>query len=357
MVWNCGFDLDIVEEVDHLSEATLVVAVEFAEEAWELGDVGFVGFDFVCGSGVEFSVAGDVGVVVFEVFELGVGGFVLESDDGGVAVVSHGVVVAIEAADFFDGGVDVVGDLVEAEVCGADEFATEQLLVDVLLPLDPETSAFFIDEDDGHGDGFSGLDECEDFEEFIHRAESAWECGHGVAGSDEHQFAGEEVLEIDEFLVSFDVAIGGLFEWESDGKPEAGVASCASMCGGHDASASAGGDHPSVLSHATSEFDGGLVVGFGFRGSRGPEDADFSGITIRRKNLQRITQLRHRRTNQLQISAVGLVAKEFDGGLDDVSDLISFLHFAEHGDEFLQQRIDLLHLLGRGAGALGVTFL
>lgn len=325
----------LIQEVDHLSEAALVVSVEFAEESWEVGDVGFVGFDFVGGSCVETAVAGDVGEVGFEVFELSVGGFVLESDDGGIAVVAHGVVVAIKAADLIDGGVDVVGDFVEAEVGGADEFAAEELLVDVLLPLDPEASALFVDEDDGHGDGFSGLDEGEDFEEFVHGSETAWEGGHGVAGADEHEFSGEEVFEVDEFFIAVDVAVGGLFEGESDGESEAGVASRAAVRCGHDASACAGGDHPASFGHASAEFDGGLVVGFGFGCSCGAEDADFSSIAVGCKDFERVAEFRHGGSDEFEVAAVGFVAKKFDRSLDDVGDLVSFLHFAQHGDEFL----------------------
>src|SRR5687768_12741606 len=101
-----------------------------------------------------------------------------------------------------------------------------------------------------------------------------------MAGADEHQLAGEEVVEVDEFFVFGDVDVGFLLKREPNRQSKRGLSAGAAMTGGHDAAARASDDHPSVLHHSTGEIGGLQVIGVGFRGASAAEDADFAGIAV-----------------------------------------------------------------------------
>ncbi len=118
--------------------------------------------------------------------------------------------LGIEAGDHFDGFVWVVGPLYQIHVDGVDGAAFDEGVVDEGLEVGPE---LFTHDDDGEAFNFFGLDEDECFEDFVEGPESSRqndECG-GVF--DEHDFADEEVVEIDETV---EVGVGVLLHGEFD---------------------------------------------------------------------------------------------------------------------------------------------
>lgn len=209
------------------------------------------------------------------------------------------------------------------------------MVLDVGLPLFPVVAAGAVDEDDGHGDGFAGLDEGEDFEAFVHGSEAAGEEGDGVAGADEDEFSGEEVFEVDEFFVVGDEGVGFLFEGETDGEAEAGIGACAAVTRGHDSAARAGDDHPSGGGHFFGKFGGLNVVLMGFGGTGRAEDADLSDIAIGGEDFEGVAEFLEGFVDEFYVAAIGLIAEEFHGIVDDFADHVAVGDVAELIDELL----------------------
>ncbi len=221
------------------------------------------------------------------------------------------------------------------------------MVLDVGLPLFPVVAAGAVDEDDGHGDGFSGLDEGENFKALVHGAETAGEKGDGVAGADEDEFSGEEVFEVDEFFIVGDEGVGFLFEGETDGQAEAGIGACAAVTRGHDAAAGAGDDHPSGGGHFFGELGGLNVILMGFGGSGGAEDADFSDIAIGGEDFECVAEFLEGFVDEFYVAAIGLIAEELHGVVDDFADHVAVGDNAELFDEFLRE--------GGDAGEIGAA--
>ncbi len=255
----------MIQQVDALAQAADAFAVELQFEAGEVGVFAVLG-----GEGTAlFDVAGveHIGEFVVEACQGFGADWLLEAEDEFVADVAHGVIDAIEAEDLGGGFGEVVGDAEEVEVFLADHAFAEEFGSDVVAPLGPVGTAGALDHEDGDEGGLAGLDEGEGFEVFVLGAESTGEEGDGGGLFHEHDFAGEEVAEVDEFGVVGDDGVGALLEGEADGDAEGGFAAGAAVAGFHDAVAGAGDDHPAGVAHAAGEFEGLFVVGVVFGGT------------------------------------------------------------------------------------------
>ncbi len=196
------------------------------------------------------------------------------------------------------------------------------------------------------------------FESFVHGSETAGEKSDGVAGADEHQLAHEEVFEIDEFFVVGDDLVGLLLEGEPDGQAKAGLRPSAAMTRGHDAAARAGDDHPTRGGHFLGEFGGMAIVLMGFGGSGAAEDADLSHVAVRGEDFQGVAEFLERLVDELDVAAIGLIAEEFHGVVDDFADHVAVGDVAELLDELLGEmvnagQIGAAHDNGRLGGLLG----
>ena len=105
------------------------------------------------------------------------------------------------------------------------------------------------------------MHEGQDFEAFIHRAEAAGEKRDRMGLLHEVEFAGEEVVEVDELRVAVDDFVRALLEGQADVQTEAVFAAGAALRRAHDAIAAAGDHHVSVLAHLAREFLGGEELG------------------------------------------------------------------------------------------------
>ena len=120
------------------------------------------------------------------------------------------------------------------------------------------------------------LDQGECFKDLIHRSKSAREACHGVGVTHEHEFAREEVFEIDEFGIALDDVVGVGFKWQADGKAKARFTAWSFVPGLHDSHTSASDGHPSLGGHQSTKIARCCVVRMGLRSPRTSKDGDLA---------------------------------------------------------------------------------
>ena len=262
----------------------------------------------------------DITEFVVEAFDEFVVGSEVQPQHQLAADVSHAVVHAVEGHDLFGRFLDAVGQREQREVLGGDELTIEELIADEVEPLAPVVAAGRIDQNDRHQVPFAGLDQGQRLEGLVLCAEPAGEQHHPVHFLDEHQLAGEEVLEVDQLAVAGDDRVGLLFEGEQDVGAH-GPCSAAALVGSfHDAAACSGQHHPALLGHSPAEVNRLQVGGVIVRGAGAAEDTDLSLAAKGGEDLERVAQLTESTAEDLQIAAGCLVLFEPVGGLLDLVD-------------------------------------
>ena len=185
----------------------------------------------------------------------------------------------------------------------------------------------------------AGLQQREHFQPFVQRAEAAGHQAEGVALLDEHQFAGEEILHVDELAVAGDDRVDRLLEGQEDVQAHGVFAAGADVARLHDPAGRAGNHEPALLGHRPAKR-GRLPVGrlVGRRAGR-TEQRHLAAVPVGRKHLERITQLAERAAKDLQVAAAGVVAGQLVGRLLDRLDQL--------GDPFRRQigRRGRIHVL------------
>ena len=110
-----------------VAQAPVGEAVEVQDEARQVDVVVVRDLGRQRGGGLDVARRADVGELLVEPGQLLVGGRGAQPDDQPVADVADRVVVAVEAGELVDRGVDVVGDAVERGVVGVDQPACRDL--------------------------------------------------------------------------------------------------------------------------------------------------------------------------------------------------------------------------------------
>ena len=116
-----------------------------------------------------------------------------------------------------------------------------------------------VDQHDRRRGGLAGVEQRQDLEGLVHRAEAAGEDGERVRGSRHGDLAREEVLHRHEHRLGVDVGVGELLEGQFDVDAERVLAAGALGRGLHDPGSGAGDDHPAALGHRRAEFARHLV--------------------------------------------------------------------------------------------------
>jgi len=104
--------------------------------------------------------------------------------------------------------------------------------------------------DQGHG-----------FEAFVHGPETTREKGRRVGLLHKREFAGEEILEVDQLGIAFDVAVRSGLKRELNAQSEAVPGPAPEAPRLHDAGTRARDRHEIVLGHAAAELHGGVIPG------------------------------------------------------------------------------------------------
>ena len=275
---------------------------------------------------------------------------VVEPDDERVADVAGGVVVAVEAEDVLDGIGRVFGEVVEVLILRADEFLGHQRLAHEAQERGPVVVPLPLHEHDRDHRGLAGLHEGQRLVRLVHGAEATGEARDRFGLREEHEFACEEVAEVDELLIAGDDGVGGRLEGESDGDAERGLAPGALVSRLHDAVASAGDRHPSGIGHESAEVACRGVIGMVRRCACGAEDGDLVGCGVLREDAVRVAQLLQRGGHELQLTRVALVRDQFEAGGEQVFDEAT-VHgrgvAPDRSDQIVEFRRDL-----RGIGPL-----
>ena len=169
--------------------------------------------------------------------------------------------------------------------------AERQMIVDVFVPLRPVIITGGIDHDDRHHVGLAGLDEREHFEALVVGAEAAGKQSHRIGLRNEHQLAGEEIAEQDQFFVTGDELVGVGLEWQANRHPERRFPASPVMAGPHDPVAGACDDHPAATGDDPAKVLGGAVVGMIRRGAGRAEHRDLARLGEGSKDLHGVPQL------------------------------------------------------------------
>ncbi len=74
------------------------------------------------------------------------------------------------------------------------------------------------------------------------------------------------------------------------------------------------------------------------RGARRTEDAHLVEVAVLRENLQRVAQLAEALVDQLDVSAVGLVAQKLESGCDNLRDQVAVLNVHQLVEELVDAR-------------------
>jgi len=151
----------------------------------------------------------------------------------------------------------IVRDGEQVEVVRADVALAEHVVADPVDHLAPVVGAH---EDDRELDDLPGLDQRERLEELVHRAEPAREHDEAAGVANEHDLAGEEVVELE---CDVAVGVGALFEGQLDVEPNRmGARILRPAVGGlHESRATARDDRHAVLADGAGGLARELVVG------------------------------------------------------------------------------------------------
>ena len=118
----------------------------------------------------------------------------------------------------------------------------------------------------------------------------------------EIEFAGEEVVEIDQLGVAFDDRVRVLFKRQPDVEAKTVFAPCASLGGPHDAVAGTGDYHVILGHHLASEFFRHLILRFARRRPGRPENTDLPELAVPREDLGGVSHFLERPVHQLQVA-------------------------------------------------------
>ena len=146
------------------------------------------------------------------------------------------------------------------------------------------------------------------------KSAKAWVSFHEV------EFAGEEVVEVDELWVAVDGLVRVLLEGETDVETEAVRAASASLRGAHDALAAAGDDHVIVRHHLAREFFRDFVLRFTGRRARRSKNADLARLTVSGENFCGVTHFLQGPVHELQVAGAHFVARHLERGDDHLFD-------------------------------------
>ena len=205
--------------------------------------------------------------------------------DGGGALAPPRVLQA--RLDPADALVDVVGQAEDVGVARADVAVVEH---PSLEPIDQARPVGGAEEDDGHGLDLAGLDEREQLEGLVERAEAAGEADHRAGVLQEHDLAGVEVAEVEaDGLVRVGRLLVGQADVQADGRA-AGVERA--LVGGlHDARAAAGDDGQASADQFPADGLGGGVERVAGRRPRAAEHRD--GRADAGHRLEALDELAH----------------------------------------------------------------
>ena len=178
-------------------------------------------------------------------------------------------------------------------------------------PRLPISSLWSVEQDNWNHARFSGLHEREHLERFIHCAETAGEKRESVCLFHEIQFAGEEVIEINQLRIALDNLVRALLEWETDVEPEAVFAAGATLCRAHDAFAAAGDDHVIVRDHFAREIFRHLEFGCAGQNAGRTKNDNLPEMVKGREDLRRVAHLFYGAIDQLKIRYRHLIARHF----------------------------------------------
>ena len=197
---------------------------------------------------------------------------------------------------------------------------------DEVAPGAPVRPAGHVEEHDRRRLRLAGLHQRQQLERLVERAEAAGQQHEAVRLLDELELAGEEVAEVDELRVALGEELGRRrLERQPDAHAERVVGAGALEPGLHDPGAGAGDDHPVVGGHRGREPPGLVVERVVGLGAGRPEDRDLALAAVRREHVERVAHLLERGVGDLQVAAVGAVAREADGGRDQLEDEVGVL--------------------------------
>src|SRR4029077_12661084 len=117
----------------------------------------------------------------------------------------------------------------------------------------------------------------------------------------EIQFAGEEVIEINQFRIALDNLVGALLEWETDVEPEAVFAAGATLRRTHDAFTAAGDNHVIVRDHFAREIFRHLEFGCAGQNAGRTKNDNLPEMVKGREDLGRVAHFFYGAVDQLEI--------------------------------------------------------
>ena len=194
---------------------------------------------------------------------------------------AHRVVVGVEAHDLVDGHLDVVGGAEQREVVVADVARVEQLLGDERLPGVPVRAARNVEQHDRGRLCLARLQQGEQLERLVERAEATREQDERVRLLHELELAGEEVAEVHELRVAVEELRRRPLERQLDAHAEGLFGTGALDARFHDPGAGAGHDHPVACGDRGGELSGLHVQGIVGLGACRAEDRDLARGAVR----------------------------------------------------------------------------
>ncbi len=187
-------------------------------------------------------------------------------------------------------------------ILGRNHASRQQLIDHELVEPLPIRASRRIDQYQRHHVALAGLQQCEHFERFVERPETTWEANYGLTFLHKHQFAGEEILHMNQLVVAINHRVGILFKREQDIQTHRLFTARADVTGFHDARGRSRDDHPALRGDRAAEIHRLLVGGRIWSGTRGPKDRHLRFAAKGGEDLQRVAQLAHRATEQLEIA-------------------------------------------------------
>ena len=166
------------------------------------------------------------------------------------------------------------------------------------------------------------LEQRQQLERLVERAEATGEEHERVGLLDELELPGEEVPEVHELRVAVGEQARRRLERELDRDPERLLGARTLEPGFHDAGARAGDDHPIVRSHLRRERSRLLVERIAGLCARGADDRELPRCPVGRERVERVAHLLERGVGQLQVATVRTVSREAHGGCDNLEHLV-----------------------------------
>ncbi len=308
-----GID-QFVDRVDELAEPAVVELVEPQGEAGEIEVVVVRPLGREWPGGPDDPARHDVREPAVEIGQLPPVGCDGHPDHQEVADPPARAVVPVEGEECMGGGVDVVGEREERAVVCGDQTAGLDLVAEEPVPPLPVGAAGHVQHDHRSRLGLAGLEQGEQLEPLVERAEPAGQDHVPVGLLDEHELAGEEVAHLDQLGVLGDERVGPLFVREPDVDPDRLLAARALHPGGHDPRAGTGDHHPPGTGHGGCQVPCLPVRGVLGLGPGRAEDGHLLAGAVGTEHPECLGHLGQRGVGHLEIDHVGILADQRGNG-------------------------------------------